>query len=105
MDLFNHFDTYFEKHIKARKDLHVEQQDSEDESTPPLPKDALLQILRVIRVVLDNCTNIHFFTSYEVINAPSLPPYVYIYAFFLTGIFFFCFIINAAASFSPACIY
>ncbi|KAH0920548.1 hypothetical protein HID58_020566 [Brassica napus] len=65
VDLFNHFDTYFEKHIKARKDLHVEQQDSEDESTPPLPKDALLQILRVIRVVLDNCTNIHFFTSYE----------------------------------------
>lgn len=77
MDLFNHFDTYFEKHIKARKDLHVEQQDSEDESTPPLPKDALLQILRVIRVVLDNCTNIHFFTSYEVINAPSLPMFIY----------------------------
>ncbi|KAF8060412.1 hypothetical protein N665_1217s0015 [Sinapis alba] len=63
VDLFNHFDTYFEKHVKGRKDLHVEQ-DFEEESTPPFPRDALLQILRVIRVVLENCTNKHFYTSY-----------------------------------------
>lgn len=70
MDLFNHFDTYFEKYLKARKDL----QDFVEESSPSpsLPKDALLQILRVIRLVFDNCKNIHFYTSYEVIMPP--PP-------------------------------
>ncbi|XP_018490001.1 E3 ubiquitin-protein ligase UPL1 isoform X2 [Raphanus sativus] len=63
VDLFNHFDTYFEKYLKARKDL----QDFVEESSPSpsLPKDALLQILRVIRLVFDNCKNIHFYTSYE----------------------------------------
>ena len=64
VDLFNHFDTFFEKYIKPRKDLHVE--DDFLEPDPPFPKEAVLQILRVVRIILDNCTNKHFYSSYEV---------------------------------------
>ncbi|XP_034896846.1 E3 ubiquitin-protein ligase UPL1 isoform X1 [Populus alba] len=63
VDLFNHFDSYFEKHIKPRKDLQVE--DNFLESDPPFPREALLQILRVIRIILENCTNKHLYSSYE----------------------------------------
>ncbi|PSR95563.1 E3 ubiquitin-protein like [Actinidia chinensis var. chinensis] len=63
VDLFNHFDTFFEKHIKTRKDLRVE--DNFLESDPPFPREAVLQILRVIRIILENCTNKHFYSSYE----------------------------------------
>ncbi|KAG7600674.1 UBA-like superfamily [Arabidopsis suecica] len=63
VDLFNHFDTFFEKHVKVRKDLHIEE--NFEESDPPFPKDAVLQVLRVIRLVLENCTNKHFYSSYE----------------------------------------
>ncbi|KAK2967297.1 hypothetical protein RJ640_004863 [Escallonia rubra] len=65
VDLFNHFDTYFEKYIKPRKDLQVE--DNFLESDPPFPREAVLQILRVIRIILENCTNKHFYSSYEVL--------------------------------------
>ncbi|XP_065862675.1 E3 ubiquitin-protein ligase UPL1-like isoform X2 [Euphorbia lathyris] len=63
VDLFNHFDSYFEKHIKPRKDLQVE--DNFLESDPPFPRAAVLQILHVIRTILENCTNKHFYSSYE----------------------------------------
>ncbi|CAA0815395.1 E3 ubiquitin-protein ligase UPL1, partial [Striga hermonthica] len=63
VDLFNHFDTFFEKYIKPRKDLQLE--DNFLESDPPFPRDAVLQVLRVIRVILENCTNKHFYVSYE----------------------------------------
>ncbi|KAG7649782.1 Ubiquitin-associated domain [Arabidopsis thaliana x Arabidopsis arenosa] len=63
VDLFNYFDTFFEKHVQVRKDLHIEE--NFEESDPPFPKDAVLQVLRVIRVVLENCTNKHFYSSYE----------------------------------------
>ncbi|XP_026392926.1 E3 ubiquitin-protein ligase UPL1-like isoform X1 [Papaver somniferum] len=63
VDLFNYFDSFFEKHIKSRKDLHIE-----DDSLAvdfPFPRGAVLSILRVIRIVLENCTNKHFYSSYE----------------------------------------
>ncbi|PPD95047.1 hypothetical protein GOBAR_DD07921 [Gossypium barbadense] len=63
VELFNHFDKFFEKHIKPRKDLQVE--DNFFGSDPPFPREAVLQILRVRRLVLDNCTNKHFYSSYE----------------------------------------
>ncbi|KAL0443272.1 UNVERIFIED_CONTAM: E3 ubiquitin-protein ligase UPL1 [Sesamum latifolium] len=63
VDLFNHFDTFFEKFIKPRKDLQLEENFLE--ADPPFPRDAVLQILRVIRVILENCTNKHFYSSYE----------------------------------------
>ncbi|PWA88758.1 HECT domain-containing protein [Artemisia annua] len=63
VDLFNHFDTFFEKFIKPRKDLHVE--DNFLECDAPFPREAVLQILRVVRIVLDNCSNKHFYSTYE----------------------------------------
>ncbi|XP_010542518.1 PREDICTED: E3 ubiquitin-protein ligase UPL1-like isoform X2 [Tarenaya hassleriana] len=63
VDLFNHFDTFFDKHIKPRNDLHIE--NNFLASDPPFPKEAVLQVLRVIRIVLENCTNKHFYSSYE----------------------------------------
>ena len=64
VDLFNHFGSFFEKFIKPRKDLQVE--DNFLEADPPFPRDAVLQILRVTRIILENCTNKHFYSSYEV---------------------------------------
>ncbi|KAI3466413.1 hypothetical protein Pfo_023076 [Paulownia fortunei] len=63
VDLFNHFDTFFEKFIKSRKDLQLEE--TFLESDPPFPRDSVLQILRVIRIILENCTNKHFYSSFE----------------------------------------
>ena len=65
VDLFVHFDSYFEKHIKSRIDLHLE--DEFFGCDPPFPKEAVLQILRVMRIILENCTNKHFLSYYEVI--------------------------------------
>lgn len=64
VDLFNHFDSFFEKHVKTRKDLQLDD-DFMGEDTP-FPREAVLQILRVVRIVLENCTNKHFYSSYEV---------------------------------------
>ncbi|KAK1417994.1 hypothetical protein QVD17_27130 [Tagetes erecta] len=63
VDLFNHFDTFFEKYIKPRKDLQLE--DEFLESDHLFPRESVLQILRVVRIILDNCTNKHFYSSYE----------------------------------------
>ncbi|OVA20116.1 Ubiquitin-associated domain/translation elongation factor EF-Ts [Macleaya cordata] len=63
VDLFNHFDSFFEKHIKSRKDLHVE--DNILAVDPPFPRGPVLRVLRVIRIILENCTNKHFYSSYE----------------------------------------
>ncbi|XP_044474315.1 E3 ubiquitin-protein ligase UPL1-like isoform X2 [Mangifera indica] len=67
VDLFNHFDSFFEKHVKSRKDLQFE--DNFLESDPPFPREAVLQILRVIRIILENCTNKHFYSSYEHLSS------------------------------------
>ncbi|KAH0671499.1 hypothetical protein KY290_026845 [Solanum tuberosum] len=63
VDLFNHFDTFFEKYIKSRKDLQFD--DHFLEFDPQFPREAVLQVLRVIRIILENCTNKHFYSSYE----------------------------------------
>ena len=65
LDLFNHFETYFEKYIKPRKDLQLED-DFLEHDPPPFPREAVLQILRVVRIILENCTNKHGYSSYEV---------------------------------------
>ncbi|CAN4103909.1 unnamed protein product [Withania somnifera] len=63
VDLLNHFDTFFEKYIKSRKDLQFD--DHFLESDPQFPREAVLQVLRVIRIIVENCTNKHFYSSYE----------------------------------------
>lgn len=63
LDLFNHFDSFFESYIKPRKDLQLE--DDFLEVDPPFPREAVVQILRVSRLILENCTNRHFYSLFE----------------------------------------
>uniref|UniRef100_A0A0D9XBN6 HECT-type E3 ubiquitin transferase n=1 Tax=Leersia perrieri TaxID=77586 RepID=A0A0D9XBN6_9ORYZ len=63
VDLFNHFDSFFESYIKPRKDLQLE--DNFLEVDPPFPRESVLQILRVSRLILENCTNRHFYSLFE----------------------------------------
>ncbi|XP_054777632.1 E3 ubiquitin-protein ligase UPL1-like [Prosopis cineraria] len=63
VDLFNHFDSFFEKYVKSRKDLLID--DNFLDLDPLFPREAILQILRVIRIILENCSNKHFYSSYE----------------------------------------
>ncbi|XP_072964095.1 E3 ubiquitin-protein ligase UPL1-like isoform X2 [Typha angustifolia] len=67
IDLFNHFDSFFEKFIKPRKDLQLE--DNFPDVDPPFPREAVLQILRVTRIILENCTNRHFYSSFEHLSS------------------------------------
>ncbi|PKA67035.1 E3 ubiquitin-protein ligase UPL1 [Apostasia shenzhenica] len=63
VDLFNHFDSFFDKYIKPRKDLQL---DNDFLGADPLfPREAVLQILRVTRIILENCTNKHLYSSFE----------------------------------------
>ena len=80
VDLFNHFDSFFESYIKSRKDLQLE--DNFLDVDPPFPREAVLQILRVSRIILENCTNRHFYSFFEV-SAFS-------HALFICRPFFFC---------------
>lgn len=63
VDLFNHFDSFFEKYIKPRKDLQLV--DNFLGADPPFPREAVLQILRVTQAILENCSNKHLFSSFE----------------------------------------
>ncbi|CAN6195336.1 unnamed protein product [Urochloa humidicola] len=67
VDLFNHFDSFFESYIKERKDLQLE--DNFLDVDPPFPREAVLQILRVSRIILENCTNRHFYSLFEHLSA------------------------------------
>ncbi|MCO5577300.1 hypothetical protein L7F22_031127 [Adiantum nelumboides] len=63
VDLFHHFDNFFEKFVKSRKDFQL---DGEFwEYNEELPNEALLQILRVSRVIFENCANKYLFRSHE----------------------------------------
>lgn len=62
--LFLHFDTYFKAHISGRNDLLLADELLEDDA--PFPKQAVLQILRVMQIILDNCHNKVSFSGLEV---------------------------------------
>ncbi|KAK1393002.1 E3 ubiquitin-protein ligase UPL1 [Heracleum sosnowskyi] len=61
--LFLHFDTYFKAYISGRNDLLLEDELLEDDA--PFPKQAVLQILRVMQIILDNCHNKVSFSGLE----------------------------------------
>ena len=63
--LFLHFDTYFKTHLSSRNDLLLSDDILGD--TSPFPKQAVLQILRVMQIILDNCHNKSSFSGIEVI--------------------------------------
>ncbi|XP_039041914.1 E3 ubiquitin-protein ligase UPL2-like isoform X2 [Hibiscus syriacus] len=51
--LFLHFDTYFKTYLSCRNDLLLSDKILEDDS--PFPKHTVLQILRVMQTILENC--------------------------------------------------
>jgi len=61
--IFIHFDTYFKTYISSRKDLLLSDDMTEAD---PMPKNAILKILRVMQIVLENCQNRSSFTGLEV---------------------------------------
>lgn len=61
--LFLHFDTYFKTYLCNRKDLGLSDNILEDDS--PFPKQAVLQILRVMQIILENCHNKGSFSGLE----------------------------------------
>jgi len=63
--LLLHFDTYFKTYLSGRNDLTLADNLEVD---IPLPKHAILQILRVIQIVLENCPNKSSFDGLEVIG-------------------------------------
>lgn len=60
--LFMHFDTYFKTYVSSRKDLMLSDDMAESE---PLTKNTILQILRVMQIVLENCQNKTSFAGLE----------------------------------------
>jgi len=58
--LFIHFDTYFKTYISSRKDLLLSDDMTEAD---PMPKNAILKILRVMQIILENCQNRSSFTG------------------------------------------
>ncbi|KAI9201569.1 hypothetical protein LWI28_025432 [Acer negundo] len=61
--LFLHFDTYFKTYLACRNDLLLSDKILEDDT--PFPKHAVLQILRVMQTVLENCHNKSSFDGLE----------------------------------------
>jgi len=62
--LFLHFDTYFKTYLSSRNDLLLSDKILEDDG--PFPKHAILQILRVMQTILENCHNKSSFDGLEV---------------------------------------
>ncbi|CAA6653418.1 unnamed protein product [Spirodela intermedia] len=60
--LFLHFETYFKTYISCRKDLLLSD-DMNDEDK--FPKSSVLQILRVMQIILENCHNKSSFAVLE----------------------------------------
>ncbi|XP_027904990.1 E3 ubiquitin-protein ligase UPL1-like [Vigna unguiculata] len=60
--LLLHFDTYFKTYLSCRNDLTLSDNLEVD---VPLPKHAILQILRVIQIILENCPNKSSFDGLE----------------------------------------
>nr|XP_010929754.2 LOW QUALITY PROTEIN: E3 ubiquitin-protein ligase UPL2-like [Elaeis guineensis] len=60
--LFMHFDTYFKTCLSCRKDLLLSDNISEED---PFPKHSVMQILRVMQVILENCHNKSSFGGLE----------------------------------------
>ncbi|XP_010520834.1 PREDICTED: E3 ubiquitin-protein ligase UPL2-like [Tarenaya hassleriana] len=61
--LFLHFDTYFKTYLSNRNDLLLSDKILEDDSA--FPKHAVLQILRVMQIILENCPNKSSFDGLE----------------------------------------
>ncbi|ERN14346.1 E3 ubiquitin-protein ligase UPL2 isoform X1 [Amborella trichopoda] len=64
--LFLHFDTYFKSYVCCRKDLLLSDNMTGEDAL--FPKHAVLQILRVMQIILENCHNKSSFSGLEHFN-------------------------------------
>ena len=64
VDVFDHFDAWFEENVMPRQDLALEAVPAE--GAPAFPLATCLQILRVSSLLLDNCSNKQLYGSVEV---------------------------------------
>ncbi len=55
MELLNHFEVFLETFIKPKKALQLEINFLEGDD--PFPKEAVLQILKVTQIILENCAD------------------------------------------------
>lgn len=62
--MFLHFDTYFKTYVSGRKDLLLS--DNLIDNSGTFPKHAVLQILRVMQIILENCHGKSSFSGLEV---------------------------------------
>jgi E3 ubiquitin-protein ligase HUWE1 len=76
VELINHFKVFFETFIKPRKDLQLEGNFLEGDDR--FPNEAILQILKVTLIILENCANKYLYNSNEVVFHPIL----HFFAFF-----------------------
>jgi hypothetical protein len=76
--LLLHFDTYFKTYLSCRNDLTLLDNLEVDS---PLPKHDILQILRVMQIILENCPNKSTFDGIEV-SWTYIYIYIYIYIFY-----------------------
>ncbi|CAL9118924.1 unnamed protein product [Musa textilis] len=60
--LFVHFDTYFKTYLSCRKDLLLLDHMSDED---PFPKHSVMQILRVMQIIFENCQNKSSFGGLE----------------------------------------
>ena len=65
--VMNHFDDFFDAHVKSRKDLQLLALPSDERE--PFPVEACLWILKATNVILDNCTNRHMYESTEHLSS------------------------------------
>eukprot|EP00252_Welwitschia_mirabilis_P015868 TRINITY_DN35256_c0_g1_i1.p1 TRINITY_DN35256_c0_g1~~TRINITY_DN35256_c0_g1_i1.p1 ORF type:complete len:3600 (-),score=671.44 TRINITY_DN35256_c0_g1_i1:388-11187(-) len=62
-ELFVHFNLFFSKYVSSRKDIQLSD-DMVDEKNP-FPKSAVLEILRVLSIIFENCHNKSSFSGLE----------------------------------------
>lgn len=62
-ELFVHFNLFFSKYVSSRKDLQLSDSLLDEENS--FPKGAVLQILRVLAIIFENCRNKGSFTGLE----------------------------------------
>ncbi len=72
--VLNHFDDFFEKHIKPRADIQLKGAEG-SAGDPPFPAATCLAVLKATAVILENCGNKHLYQSYEVSShQPAVGP-------------------------------
>ncbi|KAH9287706.1 hypothetical protein KI387_031823 [Taxus chinensis] len=62
-ELFVHFNLFFSKYVSSRKDLQLSDNMLDEET--PFPKGTVLQILRVLSIIFENCRNKGSFSGLE----------------------------------------